>query len=288
MSLASTKERETSSMSPSNHLGTLRDKFQEPLQNSQAELATACSNRMLKEKTLMKVPKELNNSPASVAYDPMIRTHIFEKMVGSSPCAAIKIDSKVSIKEEEDKARIFRLNKLREQLHTTRAELATERSNRKHKEKSLIKLAKELSTRLANGKRKEKLILEMVETIEDLEIRLTDRNREFAELSKLKARCAKQEAEIDDHERITHQLHRHLEEARSEADVAKGDLIAHLSNQVSSQRDVTGTSGETEVEGVVVPVKTRNSGVHHATTVITFIALIAAALGVAMEKALRK
>lgn len=228
----------------------------------------------------------MNSSLTSEASDPMmIRTHGFEKAVGSSPCAAIKIESKTLVREEEeDTSKTFLLDKLREQLHKAQAELATERSNRKRKEKSLIKLAKELNNRSEIEASKEKAILEMAETIEDLEMRLADRNRDFVvDFPKLKARCAKQEAEIDDHEKRTRQLRQQLEEARVEADKAKGALIALLSKQVSSKKDIFVPLGETEQKGVVVSSKTRSSGAHGANIVITFIALLALALGVAVQ-----
>jgi hypothetical protein len=209
--------------------------------------------------------------------DPMIRARGQENAVASSP-RAVKFDAKVPITEEPgNKSKITPVEKLREQFHKVQAELATERSNRKRKEKSLIKLAKELNNRSADGDLKDKKMLELMETMEDLEIRLAERNRDMVvELPKLKAKCARQEAELAEHEKSTLRLRRQLEDARSEADKAKADLIAVLSKKVS-HKDV-GTRGG----GGVVPTKTR--GVRNVTTVLGFFALCAIAILVAVQK----
>jgi hypothetical protein len=155
-------------------------------------------------------------------------------MPPSTPNVTAQIDAKVSLTTEEMKYRSYIHEKLREQLEKAQADLASERINRKRKEKSLIKLAKELTKRSAEREMKEKAILELSETIDDLESRLGHRNRELVvELPRLKAQCAQHQADLAVYGRDTIELRARLQEARLEADKAKGKLIDHLSTRLS-------------------------------------------------------
>lgn len=149
-------------------------------------------------------------------------------------CKVVATDAKTSLVDEEMRYKSSVHDKLREQLDKVQADLATERSLRKRKEKSLIKLAKELNSRSTERATKDKEILELSETVEDLEIRLGGHNRAIViELPRLEARCAKLDAEVAEYSMSTSKLREQLDEARLEVDKAKGNLITHLSKRLS-------------------------------------------------------
>lgn len=209
------------------------------------------------------------------------RSPINKAPVAKSPPRAGMVDATVVINEEEEKEKISVLEKLREQLYKTQADLATEKSSRKRKEKSLIKLAKELNNRSADGGSKDSKILEMTETIEDLEVRLAERNRvTILELPKLKAKCARLEADLAVHENSEKQLRHQLKEASSEVTKVKSELEAALSEQVSQKEVVTYAS-----ELKIVPETRTRSSARGATAIaLGFVAMYAVAVGIVVQK----
>lgn len=218
--------------------------------------------------------------------DPKIPTQSspgVENASGISP-PAVMIATKVHVPGEEDIPRTVVQDKLREQLHKAQADLATERFNRKRKEKSLIKLAKELNSRTANGHVTEKKMMEMVETIEDLEIRLAERNRHISvKLPELQAECAKREGELADAAKMNQRLLQELEGVQSELGMAKRDLM-QVTRAVPSPPDIAGRS-QLPVDTLDIgrTDESRKRGVGGASIVIGCMALFATIIGVGLK-----
>ena len=126
------------------------------------------------------------NAAAATAFS--TRSSALSSLVGSnispsgalSPQSVLSDDHSVSISQQLQQQQLQSNNtirKLREQIQTLQNEVTEERTLRRRKEKSILKLAKELTARSVSEHRSQQKIEELQETIQDLENRLLDRNR---------------------------------------------------------------------------------------------------------------
>lgn len=97
-----------------------------------------------------------------------------------SPQSVLSDDHSVSLSQQlqlQQQSSGATIRKLREQIQTLQNEVIEERTLRKRKEKSILKLAKELTSRSMCEHRSNQKMEELQETILDLEHRLLERNR---------------------------------------------------------------------------------------------------------------
>ena len=97
-----------------------------------------------------------------------------------SPQSVLSDDHSVSLSQQlqlQQQRNSNTVKKLREQIQALQNVVAEERTLRKKKEKSILKLAKELTSRSIAAHRSHQQMEELQETIQDLEQRLLDRNR---------------------------------------------------------------------------------------------------------------
>ena len=114
------------------------------------------------------------------------RTTTFSTLVGSnispssalSPQSVLSDDHSISLSQQlQHQGNSSTIRKLREQVQTLQNEVTEERTLRKRKEKSILKLAKELTSRSIIEHQSHQKMEELQETIQDLEHRLLERNR---------------------------------------------------------------------------------------------------------------
>jgi hypothetical protein len=165
--------------------------------------------------------------------------------------------------------------KLREQLQKTQLELIEERSVRKRKEKSIIKLAKELTARSIADTNKDRKMDEIIETIRDLECRLMERNRTIQnDIPKLQQQCLQYETDIRDHitnnEQLRQQLHQMIQQRKRHVSLPQNEMVndaathAGKPTPIYSPRIVDGDASLVESSTIsIVPRGTKVNKLHH-------------------------
>jgi DNA repair exonuclease SbcCD ATPase subunit len=161
---------------------------------------------------------------------------------------AVSFDANVKFPPECDEPQEVKMKpeafveKLKLDLAKAKTELASERSNRKRKEKSLIKLAKELSNRVVEEKEYMKKIAELEETNKDLETRLVRRRKmDTTETSYFDAVSEAQntETEIREEKNEDSENKQSSQDVSEQADESKKASELALSNSIAMKELIT-------------------------------------------------
>lgn len=125
----------------------------------------------------------------------------------SSAASSLRADDESSAGGDQWEAADSDVAKLRRELKDAKMDLEIEKSSKKKREKSLLRLAKELNKRVASEKSKDKKIEELEETIADLQQRLEVKTKMvLKEIPELRARLAEKTKALDDHIAAAQQL----------------------------------------------------------------------------------
>lgn len=130
---------------------------------------------------------------------------------------------------------------LQTKLKEAKQQAAEERTQRKRKEKNLIKLAKEMNHRNQEQSKVDKKMEEMEETIADLEERLNSKRQE---LPRLQALCEQKEVSLNQVQATSERHLAELEQAKREARLAREELLQVIGN---TQKNVEPTVSESRI-----------------------------------------
>jgi hypothetical protein len=129
---------------------------------------------------------------------------------------------------------------LQKKLKTARTELVTERTNRKRKEKNLIKLAKEMNSRAHDHAVNDQKVEEMEESIADLTGRLTRKSQ--TEIPHLQLLLQQKEMALSECQARSERQLAELQQAQKDAAAARQELIEVVVTSTSQQQKTTATA----------------------------------------------